>query len=151
MQELCDKVKPQYTSYALEPMQWMLPWSVEQYSQFLKDVDREHCKVHMDICNLISDPYLYTHQEELMQKAFETLGKDIVSCHIKDLRLKLGSCMVLEEVPIGTGELQIGYYLEQINKLDPDMPVLIEHLSKMEEYDNAFNWLKTHMPLVAGK
>lgn len=145
VQELCDQVKPEYTSYALEPMQWMLPWSAKQYSQFLKDVDRNHCKVHMDICNWVKDSYSYTHQEELIGEAFGILGKDIVSCHIKDIRLKLGSCVILEEVPIGTGELRLNSYLKQINKLNPDMPVLIEHLKEMEEYDHAFKWLKERM------
>lgn len=36
-------------------------------------------------------------------------------------------------------------YLEQVDKLNPDMPVLIEHLQKMEEYDRAFRQLKEHM------
>lgn len=138
VQELCDTVKPQFTSYSLEPMQWMLPRSVEEYADFLRDVRREHCKVHMDIFNLVSDPYLYTHQEELMEKAFRTLGPDIVSCHIKDIRMEQGTTVVIRETPLGTGEGNWREYLRQISRLEPDMPVLIEHLPDLAACDEAF-------------
>ncbi len=142
VQYLCDTVKPKYTSYALEPMQWMLPWDVEQYANFIKDVDRSSCKVHMDICNLINNPYLYTHQKELMNYAFEVLGKDIVSCHIKDICMGTETSVVIKEVPIGLGEADLKCYLSHISHLDSDMPVLIEHLNKIEAYDAAFTFLK---------
>ena len=54
----------------------------------------------------------------------------------------MGSCVILEEVPVGTGKLDLGRYLEWIDKLGPDMPVLIEHLQEMEAYDRARRWLK---------
>ena len=53
MQDLCDTVRPENTCYTLEPMQWMVPSTVDEYVQLLKDVDRPGFKVHMDICNLI--------------------------------------------------------------------------------------------------
>lgn len=141
VQYLCDTVKPRRTSFALEPMQWMLPHSVEQYRRFLRDVNRAACKVHMDILNFISDPWLYTHQAELMDNAFRTLGSDIVSCHIKDIRMRRGTSVVIEETEIGTGEAELGTYLAHIRTLAPDMPVLIEHLDTMEQYDNARAYL----------
>lgn len=143
VQDLCDTVQPKYTAYALEPMQWMLPWSVGQYRQFLSDVGRGCCKVHMDIFNMISNPYLYTHQEELMESAVDMLGKEIVSCHIKDIRMGPEASVAIREVPVGTGEANLAYYLKQIGRLDPDIPVLIEHLGSMAEYDKALLFLKT--------
>ena len=142
VQYLLDTVKPEHTAYTLEPMPWMLPDSPEQYLQFLKDVNRKGCKVHMDIWNMVKDPYIYTHLEDHVRGAFELLGPEIVSCHIKDIWVRPGSTFTLEEVPIGTGTAPLGVYLDEISKLQPDMPVLIEHLSKQEEYDAALAYLK---------
>lgn len=141
VQELCDTVKPQHTSYALEPMQWMLPRSPQEYLQFWKDVDRAHFKVHMDIWNFIADPYWYTHQEELMEETFSLLGEQIVSCHIKDITLDLGVTTAIRETEIGTGAGNHSCYLSHISRLDPDMPVLIEHLDQFEQYHAALRYL----------
>lgn len=135
-------MKPQHTNYALEPMQWMLPDSPQQYAQVIKDVNREHFKVHMDIWNFITNPYWYTHQEELMKEAFALLGDQIVSCHIKDVKLEVGTTVAIREAEIGTGEGNHRCYLEQISRLDPDMPVLIEHLDRFEQYNAALRYLK---------
>lgn len=135
---LCDRVKPQYTSYVLEPMQWMLPDSPEQYLQFLKDVDREHFGVHMDVVNFIKDPYIYTHKEELISRAFDLLGPYIRSCHFKDCLLGEGATMAIREVPAGEGTMEFAPYLRRIKDLERDIPVLLEHLNSMEAYDKAF-------------
>ncbi len=137
VRKLLDAVDPRYTCFTLEPMQWMAPSSVEEYQRLLRDVNHPAFKVHMDICNLISTPYLYTHQEALMDEAFEILGSQIMSCHIKDLLQKPGISVSIDEVPIGTGAVNLGHYLDLIDTLDPDTPVLIEHLRTMEDYDAA--------------
>lgn len=151
VQYLCDTLNPQHTNYALEPMQWMIPDSPQQYAQFLKDVNREHFKVHMDIWNFITNPYWYTHQEELIKDAFELLGDQIVSCHIKDVHLDVGTTVAIREVEIGTGEGNHACYLEQISRLNPDVPVLIEHLDRFEQYNAALNYLKEKYGKIIGK
>lgn len=96
LQRLCDTVKPQHTVYALEPMQWMLPWDPRQYLKLLRDVDRKGCGVHMDIFNFVRDPYGYTHQEELMEEAFSLLGGSIASSHLKDILLTTGTTVRIQ-------------------------------------------------------
>ena len=96
IQRLCDQVNPQHTVYALEPMQWMVPWSPQQYLQFLRDVDRKGFGVHMDIFNFVRDPYGYTHQEELMEEAFSLLGGSIASSHIKDITMREGTTVMIQ-------------------------------------------------------
>ncbi len=137
LQKLCDTVRPQHTCYALETMQWMVPSSAEDYVRILRDVDRPGFKVHMDICNLISTPWRYTHQRAVIDEAFDALGPRIVSCHIKDLRQRIGISVAIDEVPIGTGAMDLGYYLDKVDALAPDMPVLIEHLDRFEDYVQA--------------
>lgn len=137
IQGLCDRVKPKYSFYTLEPMQWMLPDSPEQYLQFIKDVDREGFAVHMDVVNWVKDPYTYTHMDEMVQKSFELLGPYIKSCHLKDCKLFGTATVEIHEVPLGEGIINLPFFYEQVRRLHPDMPVLLEHLPDMEAYDKA--------------
>lgn len=144
IQRLCDTVKPEHTVYALEPMQWMLPWSPQQYLQFLRDVNRKGFGVHMDIFNFVRDPYTYTHQEQLMEEAFSLLGNSIASSHLKDITMNLGTTVMIQETPIGTGEGKLECYLQHLSQLSTDAPVLIEHLDTLEEYETAMAFLRQH-------
>lgn len=143
IQLLCDRVKPKRTCFTLEPMQWMVPDSPAAYVKILKDVDREGFAVHMDAINFIKDPYTYTHKKELLDECFSLLGEKIQSCHLKDCILKPGTTVAIQEVPLGEGTMEIAYYLEKIDKLGADTPVLLEHLPDMEAYDKAIAWLKS--------
>lgn len=144
IQRLCDTVKPEHTVYALEPMQWMLPWNPQQYLQFLRDVNRKGFGVHMDIFNFVRDPYSYTHQEELMEEAFSLLGNSIASSHLKDITMHVGTTVMIQETPIGTGEGELECYLHHLSQLSADAPVLIEHLDTFEEYEAAMAFLRQH-------
>ena len=125
-------------------MQWMLPTCAEQTLQLIKDIDHPHFKVHMDICNLVNDPYKYTHMKELIDHEFDLTGKYIVSCHIKDILMDEGLTVRIREVLPGEGQMDIAYYFERIRQLgDPDMPALIEHLSNKAEYVKALAYVKT--------
>lgn len=146
VQRLCDTVNPQHTVYALEPMQWMVPWSPQQYLQFLRDVDRKGCGVHMDVFNFVRDPYTYTHQEELMEEAFSLLGGFIASSHIKDITMSEGTTVVIQETLLGTGEGKLECYLNHLSQLPADMPVLLEHLNSLEEYKTAMAFLRENFP-----
>lgn len=77
-----------------------------------------------------------------MEDAFHKLGSQIVSCHIKDIRMTGDITIMIEEAEIGTGGGALGCYLSHIEKLAPDIPVLIEHLDSMEKYDVALAYLK---------
>ncbi|MBP3217882.1 MAG: TIM barrel protein [Lachnospiraceae bacterium] len=144
IQQLLDTVKPQYTSYTLEPMQWMVPWSVEQYAQMIRDIDRPTFKVHLDPFNFINDPFTYTHQKELLDDCFRMLGSRIVSLHCKDVLHMPGTTVNIQEVKIGTGSFDHAYYLKKVEELgDPDMPVLIEHRDDPQDFYDAIAYLKS--------
>ncbi len=143
MQDLLDEVKPQHTVFSLEPMQWMIPDSPEQYLDFIHAVNRDRLKVHLDICNFVKDPYTYTHQDELIDRSFELLGSQTVSCHLKDVLLDPGVITVaIREVPLGTGVFPVLHYLQKIDELD-DVCVLLEHLPDIEAYQNALAYAKS--------
>ncbi|MBR3305414.1 MAG: sugar phosphate isomerase/epimerase [Christensenellaceae bacterium] len=139
---LIDTVKPKNTYYALEVMQWMLPDSPEQYVQFIRDVDRERFAVHMDAVNFVKDPYIYTHSGELVRKAYSLLGDKIKSVHLKDCRIEPALSFIVHEVLPGIGEFDLDAYVEETDKLGPDIPVLFEHLDGLTEFLKALSYVK---------
>lgn len=143
VQKLIDSVKPQNTFYALEPMPWMHPDSPEDYLKLMQDIDRKAFGVHMDIINMISDPKRYFFNEEFTDHTFSLLGPYIKSCHVKDVLLERHLTLSLKEVPCGQGGFNIGHYLRQIDRINKDLPVIIEHLSREEEYRKAIAYIRT--------
>ena len=77
-----------------------------------------------------------------MEKTFRLLGPYIKSCHLKDCLLPKGISVSFQEVPLGEGGIQAELYLNHIRGLNPDLPVLLEHLPDMEAYDKAFRHAK---------
>ena len=143
IQSLLDTVKPKNTCYALESMQWMLPSSPEETLKIIQDIDSPHFKAHVDICNMVNDPYKFTHTDELIDRCFSLLGDQIVSCHLKDITMDEGSTVHITEVLPGQGQMDIRRYLQRIAELeDKDTPVLIEHLPDKASYEKALKHVK---------
>ncbi len=143
VQDLLDTVRPKETYYTLEPMQWMLPDSPEQYLQFVKDVDRERFAVHMDASNFLYSPATFIDYEGIVDRSFDLLGDRIRSCHMKDCTLdreRYSFCVY--EVPCGDGLLNLEHYMDRIQALDPEMPVLFEHWKTKEEFDRCLAYVK---------
>ena len=69
-----------------------------------------------------------------MDECFEKLGKYILSCHMKDIRLRHELTFQLEEVRCGDGAINLEKYCRKINECDPDMPVILEHLNSDQDY-----------------
>ena len=140
--ELIDAVRPVRTKYALEPMPWMLPSSPEEYLELLRDVNREAFGVHMDVINMINTPRRYFFPEEFLQECFDRLGPQILSCHLKDIRLQEELTFQLKEVPCGEGAFPITAYMALANQTNRDMPMIIEHLNMDEEYLASLKYVK---------
>ena len=142
VQKLIDRVKPQRTCYSLEPMPWMHPDSPEDYLQMIRDIDRPAFGVHMDMVNMISSPQKYFRNREYTDLAFSLLGPYIKSCHMKDISLGTQLTVRLEEVPCGEGGFDLKNYLVQIDQLDKNMPVMIEHLNQEAAYFKAISYIR---------
>lgn len=147
IRDLIDSVKPTRTYFVYEPMQWMIPDSPEQYLQLIRDVDRERFAVHMDASNWLYSPQTFLDYEGIVDRSFDLLGPWIKSCHLKDadLERELFSFAIYER-PLGEGILSIRHYIDRIEALDPDMPVLFEHWKTMEEFDRCLEWCKREIP-----
>ena len=142
-----DEVKPKNTYFTIEPMPWMVPTGPEEYLRLIEDVDRDRFSVHMDIINMINCPNRYFFHDEFLEETFELLGKDIKSCHLKDILLLDDFTFQLRECACGQGTFNIEHYVELANKVNPDMPMIIEHLNTNEEYYDSFKYVTNRLSL----
>ena len=139
---LLDTVKPQKTAYALEPMPNMLPDSPESYLELIELVDRPGFAVHLDLVNLLASPRIFCHNRELADRCFALLGKKIRSCHIKDAALRNELTVSIREVECGKGGVDLRYYMERADAENPELPMIIEHLSDEAAYRRAIAYIK---------
>lgn len=93
--------------------------------------------------NMITTPRRYFFSEEFLEECFVKLRGTIVSCHLKDIRLKPEYTFQLEECACGEGSLNIELYARLATAESPHMPMIIEHLSTDEEYVSSVKYVKT--------
>ncbi|GIQ68082.1 sugar phosphate isomerase/epimerase [Xylanibacillus composti] len=141
-QDIIDSVQPQHTYYTLETMPWIIPDSADTYQKLIQAIDRKAFAVHFDPVNMISSPRIYAANGEMMKDFFAKLGPSIKNAHAKDIRLASKLTVHLDEVLPGTGELDYEVFLTEMNKLDPDTPLIVEHLSSEEEYRQAAGFIR---------
>jgi sugar phosphate isomerase/epimerase len=140
--EIIDAVKPTRTFYTLETMPWMYPDSAESYLRLFQAIDRPQFAVHLDPVNLICSPQRYFDNAALIRECFDLLGPYIKGCHAKDIILHDNLTTHLDEVRPGLGNLDYAVLLHELNKLDKDTPILLEHLPSAEEYRSAAEWVR---------
>ncbi|MCR4585597.1 MAG: sugar phosphate isomerase/epimerase [Lachnospiraceae bacterium] len=145
IREVIDRADVKNTYFTIEPMPWMIPTGPEEYLKLIDAVDRERFAVHMDIINMINSADRYFHPEEFVDKCAELLEKRIRSCHIKDVHLDSRYTLRLEECGPGDGEFPLRHYVEKMNEIDTDMPVILEHLNTDEEYLKYLAYLKEEL------
>jgi sugar phosphate isomerase/epimerase len=131
---IIDAVEPARTFYTLETMPWMYPDSAESYLRLMRAVDRRQFGVHFDPVNLICSPQRYFNSGAIISEFCAALGPHIRSCHAKDIALSGRLTVHLDEVRPGLGGLDYAAFLRELDRLDPNTPLMIEHLSSREEY-----------------
>jgi sugar phosphate isomerase/epimerase len=141
VRKIIDEVKPVRTFYTLETMPWMYPDSADSYLKLIEAIDRRQFGVHLDPVNLICSPQRFFNNGAVIRECFEKLGLHIKSCHAKDITLSEKLTVHLDEVRPGLGGLDYRTYLCELNKLDADIPLMIEHLSTPEEYALAKDYI----------
>jgi sugar phosphate isomerase/epimerase len=134
VREIIDAVKPTRTFYALETMPWVFPDTVDNYVRLVEAIDRPQFGVHLDPVNLVCSPRVYYHTGALLRECFEKLGPRIRSCHAKDITLGGRLTVHLDECRIGLGALDYRAYLTELARLEPDTPLMLEHLPNADEY-----------------
>jgi sugar phosphate isomerase/epimerase len=137
VREIIDAVEPQRTFYTLEPMPWTLPDSADSYLELMAAIDRERFAVHFDSTNLINSPARFYDHAGLMRECFAKLGPHIKCCHAKDITLANELTVHLAEAIPGRGAFDFEVLLTEMDRLDPDTPILVEHLTHDWEYAEA--------------
>ncbi|MFW6158168.1 MAG: sugar phosphate isomerase/epimerase family protein [Planctomycetota bacterium] len=145
VREIIDAVKPGRTFYTLETMPWMFPDSADCYLRLVQAIDRDRFAVHLDPVNLICSPQRYYQNAAVIRECFERLRPHIKSCHAKDIALRPELTTHLDEVRPGMGGLDYTAFLTELDKLEPDTPLMLEHLGSPVEYVMA----ATHIRSVA--
>jgi len=140
---IIDAVKPTRTFYTLEMMQWVPPDSPDSYTRLLQAIDRPQCAVHLDPVNIVNSPRRFYETGDLIRECFAKLGPHIKSCHAKDVALAQKAIVHLDEVRPGLGGLDYRAYLTELDKLGPDVPLMIEHLPTEEEYALAADHIRS--------
>jgi len=138
---IIDQVKPKNTFYTLEPMPFMLPDSPDSYLELIKAIGRDRFAVHLDPVNMISNPRRYFNNSEFLRECFSKLGPYIKSVHAKDIILMPELTVHLEERRPGLGLLDYAVFLQEMSKLK-DIPMMMEHLDKQEEYLLAAEYIR---------
>jgi len=140
---IIDAVKPTRTFYTLEPMPWMYPDSADSYLALIRAIDRPRFAVHLDPVNWISSPRLFFENAALIREFVVKLGPFIKSCHAKDIQFSGNLTVHLDEVRPGLGALDYRTLLRELDRLDPDMPLLLEHLPREDDYALAANYVRS--------
>jgi len=135
--KIIDGVKPVKAKFCYEMMGWSIPESPDRYLKLLKAVDRKGFGVHLDPCNLVNSPEKFYRNADLINECFDKLGKWIVSCHGKDLFWEAEMNVHFREVIPGTGSMDYRTYLKRLAKMNPPPPLMLEHLSSAQEYNQA--------------
>jgi sugar phosphate isomerase/epimerase len=134
VREIVDAVAPRRAAYTLETMPWMPPDSADCYLELLRAIDRPHFAVHLDPANLVTSPRAYFDTAALLRECFAKLGPHIRVVHARDVALGNELTVRISEVRPGLGGLDYRVFLTETAKLDPDTPILVEHLTSEAEY-----------------
>ncbi len=141
--KIIDAVKPSRTFFALEPMPWSYPDTLDNYLKLIKAIDRPRFGVHFDPVNMVSSPQVYFKNGDLIKDCFKKLGHAIRSCHAKDITLREDNYIPqLDECEPGLGKLNYQVFLSELSGLK-DIPLMMEHLKTAEEYASAAEYIRS--------
>jgi sugar phosphate isomerase/epimerase len=144
VREVIDAVKPIRTRYSIETMPYMLPDGWESSLELVEAIDRKAFGIHFDPVNIVNSPRRYFASGELVREFVERVGEHITAIHLKDIVLEPRLTTHLQEVRPGLGAFDTAACLRAVHeKLDADMPVLIEHLKTEDEYREAATFVRS--------
>jgi len=134
VRQVVDAVNPRRTFFTLELVTNIFPYSVDTYLDLLKAVDRKGFGVHLDPANILDNARKYYRNGEFLRECFRRFGPLVKSCHAKDVLLEPGPILHLRETQPGLGRMDYRTFAREAMRIDPDMPIMMEHLDTNAEY-----------------
>jgi sugar phosphate isomerase/epimerase len=129
MQEALETAEEYDVTLAFEPEIGNVVDSAEKGKRLLDEMRSPRLKVVMDAANLFDtrDPARrLSRSEEVLKKAFELLGGDLLLAHAKDVK-KSG-----EVVAVGKGDLDFDLYLKHLKEAGYGGPLVMHGLAEEE-------------------
>lgn len=140
IQRILDEVQPKKTKLVLETESYVLPDSPDLYLRMYNEINREGFRFHLDPINITLSPRRFYYHADFIRECFAKLGPHIVSCHAKDTILVDHATTQLTETFLGNGQLDYKPYLTELNKLEQEPPLMIEHLNE-NQLPEALNYI----------
>jgi sugar phosphate isomerase/epimerase len=141
-QTILDAVGPIKTTFTLELLASIYPDTCDSYLELMRAVDRPGFAVHLDLANITTTPRLLYRSTELVLECVRKLGPSVRSLHAKDVVCNKGMVVHMDEIRPGLGSLDYRTLIREMHRLDPDMPLMMEHLPNNEEYRLAADYLR---------
>lgn len=114
---------------ALEPHVLTTLTSPERVREILEQVDSPWVGVNLDPVNFVGSLEQYYDTAGIVDRMFDSLDHLSWSGHLKDVRVKNGFVLHLDEVVPGDGEFALEHYLRRFAETKPDAYLAIEHLA----------------------
>jgi sugar phosphate isomerase/epimerase len=140
--KVVDTVKPKRSRFTIEMMFASLPDGADSYVELLKAVDRKEFGVHMDVCNVLNSPTKYYNSGVVIDDLFRKLGRSVVSCHAKDLRIAAFRSLQFVEVVPGRGIVDYKAYLRNLAQTPLEAPLMMEHFANDDEYQEGARYIR---------
>jgi sugar phosphate isomerase/epimerase len=138
-----DAVKPKTAFFAYEIFPFDITDTAENIERLIRAVDRKQFGAHLDLANLINCPRAYFSSGDIAKECVRRFGDRIVSCHVKDIKMREPSIsVILEEVPLGQGNIDLKTFMRQIEGLSRPVPFMMEHLENEARYDAAAEYIR---------
>lgn len=109
--------------FAIEPVYKHIVCNVERARKVLDAIDSPNLQIIFDPVNLLSVDN-YSRQDEIINQAFDLLGKDIAVVHCKDF---VEENKELKSIAAGTGGLNYPLLLKKIKEHKPYVHVTLEN------------------------
>lgn len=133
---------PKRTKLVIESCPWSPIDTPDAYEKLLKAVDHDGLAVHLDPVNFITDAHIFYDTTRMLNDCFDRFGDRIVSCHAKDMVQGDPKTVRFSESAPGTGQLDYRTFLRRLNRVSPEMPLIIEHLATQNEYEGAAEFIR---------
>jgi sugar phosphate isomerase/epimerase len=152
VRQVLAEVNPLRTKLTLEISPWTFLDGPEAYNEILHAVDDPRLGVHLDPVNAICTARIYCDPARLINRCFDLLGSRVIACHAKDIRQGAVRNQVnLEETAPGRGVMDYKAFLNRIEMVSTEMPLLIEHLRTPEQYEEAATFLRATAAAVGAR